>query len=48
MFGDWVIAGSIRVLRVLPDAEVDAILRASGIRPMPRKDGPIDLAAYGF
>lgn len=48
MFGDWVIAGSIRVLRVLPDAEVDTILRASGIRPMPRKGGPIDLAVYGF
>ena len=48
MYGDWVIAGSIRVLRVLPDTEVDAILRASGIRPMPRKDGPIDLASYGF
>ena len=48
MYGDWVIAGNIRVLRVLSDTEVDAILRASGIAPMPRKGGSIDLASYGF
>lgn len=48
MYGDWVIAGSIRVLRVLPDAEVDAILRDRGITPMPRYSGPMDLSSYGF
>ena len=48
MFRNWVIAGSIRILRVLPDQEVDLILMEEGLSPMPRQGGPIDLAAYGF
>ena len=48
MYGDWVIAGSIRVLRVLPDAEVDEVLRSHGLSPMPRYGGPMDLSSYGF
>ena len=48
MFRNWAIAGSIRILRVLPDQEVDQILIEEGLTPMPRQGGPIDLAAYGF
>ena len=48
MQGDWVIAGSIRVLRVLSDAEVDAMLISHGLSPMPRYGGPMDLSSYGF
>ena len=48
MYGDWVIAGSIRVLRVLSDAEVDAMLISHGLSPMPRYGGPMDLSSYGF
>ena len=48
MFRNWVIAGSIRILRVLTDQEVDLILMEEGLSPMPRQGGPIDLAAYGF
>ena len=48
MFRNWVIAGSIRILRVLTDQEVDSILMEEGLAPMPRQGGPIDLAAYGF
>ena len=48
MFRNWVIAGCIRILRVLTDQEVDLILMEEGLSPMPRQGGPIDLAAYGF
>ena len=48
MFRNWVIAGSIKILRVLTDQEVDHILVEEGLSPMPRQGGPIDLAAYGF
>ena len=48
MLGDWIIAGGIKVNKVLTDAQVDQILRDNGMDPMPRYGGPIDLAAYGF
>ncbi len=48
MYGDWVIAGCIRVNRILSDEEVDRILSVNGVTPMPRYGGPIDLAARGF
>lgn len=48
MMGDWIISGAIRVIRVLPDREVDAILLDHHIEPMPRDGGPINLMAYGF
>ena len=37
MLSKWIIAGSMKVLRVLPDEEVEAICRASGYDPLPRK-----------
>ena len=37
MLGKWIIAGGMKVLRVLPDEEVAAICKASGYVPLPRK-----------
>lgn len=36
MFGDWIIAGSIKVIRPLSDEEVAEICEANGCRAMPR------------
>jgi hypothetical protein len=36
MRGTWIIAGAMKINRVLTDAEVDGILRDNGIAPMPR------------
>ena len=47
MLGRWIIAGSIRVLRVLSDEEVEKICKAAGYRAIPRKTA-INLAEYGF
>lgn len=48
MYGDWIIAGAIKIEKILTDDEVDRILKKEGITPMPRFGGPIDLASYGF
>lgn len=47
MLGKWIIAGGMKVLRVLPDEEVAAICRASGYDPLPRKH-PFSLAVFGL
>lgn len=46
MLGTWIIAGNIKILRVLDDAEVAQILKEKGYEPMPREGGPIDLKYY--
>jgi hypothetical protein len=48
MFRDWIIAGKIKVIKVLSDEEVNSILKENDINPMPRKNGPIDLKNFGF
>ena len=44
----WTIGGSMKVGRVLDDAEVEAILRSKGIEPPTRIGGPINLKDWGF
>lgn len=47
MTGNWLIGGSMKVTRILPDAEVDAINAAAGVSDLPRKQ-PFDAEKYGF
>ena len=47
MLGKWIIAGGMKVLRVLPDEEVAEICRASGYDPLPRKN-PFSPAVFGL
>ena len=47
MLGKWIIAGSIKVLRILPDTEVGAICREAGYDPLPRKH-PVVLEDFGM
>ena len=47
MLGKWIIAGSMKVLRVLPDEEVAGICRAAGYDPLPRKR-PFFPAVFGL
>ncbi len=47
MLGKWIIAGSIKVLRILPDTEVGAICREARYDPLPRKH-PIVLEDFGM
>lgn len=46
--GNWIIAGGIKIERVLSDDEVAYILIKEGYEPMEREGGPIDLEKYGF
>ena len=48
MLGNWIIAGSINVLRVLSDEEASEIVRKNGYEPLPRKNGPLNLSDYGL
>ena len=48
MYGDWIIAGAIKVNRILTDEEVNKILIENGITPMLRYGGEIDLEEYGL
>lgn len=48
MLGNWIISGSIKILNVMPDNEVDKLVIAAGYEPMPRDGGPIKLQDYGF
>lgn len=48
MYGEWVIAGSIKILEVLTDQQVNSILIENGINPMERYGGDIELKEYGF
>ena len=36
MFMDWIIAGEMKIIRVLSDDEVAEICKANGVEPMPR------------
>lgn len=47
MFGSWIIADRMKILRVLADDEVAEICKQNGCKALLRKT-PIDLAAYGF
>lgn len=47
MTGNWIIAGAIKVNRVLTDQEVKEINDAAGVADLPRVK-PIDLSEYGF
>ena len=47
MKGNWLIGGSIKVTRILSDAEVEAINKAAGVADLPRKE-PFDAKKYGF
>ena len=44
----WIIAGSIKINRVLSDAEVYDICKVKGYEPLPRYGGEFDAAKYGF
>ena len=37
MFGDWIITGEMKLIRVLSDEEVAEICHANGVEPQPRK-----------
>jgi len=39
----WIISGSIKVLDLLGDSEVDEILRKDGLTPIPRQGGPLEV-----
>ena len=47
MLGRWIITGSIRVLRVLSDEEVEKICAAAGYQALPRKT-PFSATDYGL
>ena len=47
MTGQWLIGGSMRVTRVLTDAEVARINKEAGYADLPRQQ-PLDLTKYGF
>ena len=47
MLGKWIIAGCIRIKRVLSDDEVEKICAAAGYKALPRKT-PFSAAEYGL
>lgn len=47
MQGEWIIAGGLKVNRILSDAEVEQINAEAGVEDLPRKE-PLDLGALGF
>ncbi len=47
MLGKWIIAGGLIVRRILSDAEVADLCRASGYEPLPRR-GPFLPADFGL
>ena len=48
MYGNWIISGAIKVNKIMTDKEVNDILIANGIEPMPRYGGDIDLKEFGL
>ena len=48
MFGEWILAGEIKVNKVMTDEEVNQILVDKGITPMERYGGEMKLCEYGF
>lgn len=47
MTGNWLIGGTMRVNRLLSDAEVQQVNDAAGVTDLPRKT-PLDLRKFGF
>ncbi len=47
MTGNWLIAGAMRVKRVLSDEEVQSVNRGGGVSDLPRET-PFDMKRYGF
>jgi len=47
MQGEWVIAGAVKINRILSDTEVSAINEKAGIKDLPRRK-PLDTKTYGF
>ena len=47
MTGNWIIGGSMKVNRILPDEEVESINKAAGTADLPRAK-PMKQADYGF
>ena len=43
MYGNWIITGAMKLIRILSDDEVAEILINNGIKPMPRYGGEINL-----
>lgn len=48
MYGDWIITGSIKLIKILNDEEVAKILINNGIEPMPRYGGEMNLEKYNL
>jgi len=48
MFGEWIIAGAIKVNRIMSDEEVKEVCNSYGFEPLPRLGGNIDLEKIGF
>lgn len=44
----WVIAGAIKINRILSDEEVDMLCKRKGIVPLPRFGGEFKADVYGF
>ena len=47
MTGEWIIAGGMKINRILSDEEVSQICKKNGFEALPRTDG-FDLRSYGF
>lgn len=48
MYGDWIITGAMKLIRIISDKEVAEILINNGIKPMPRYGGEMNLEKYGL
>src|SRR5574344_1632903 len=48
MRGEWILAGAIKINRIITDDEVNEILITNNIKPMERYGGKLILADYGF
>lgn len=48
MTGEWIIAGAIKINRILSDTEVAHLCMAKGYNPLPRYNGEFDAIKYGF
>ena len=48
MMCNWIIAGAIKVRRIMTDQEVNKILEENGVQPMERYGGNFDVKKYGF
>ena len=48
MRGEWILAGEIKINKVLTDKEVEQILIDNNVTPMPRYNGELKIEEYGF